>query len=337
MARVPLTFRALDVGPAADSRLVESFAAAWPSYRAWFLREGETAGPSYAESRAALGWHLPELLGTFDDLCAAVGGGDLEARFLSHWCPPPVATACSLATWTRDSHLLVRSYDYPPLLCDTTVLATSFIGTRVLAMADCLWGAVDGINAHGLAVAIAFGGRAVVGAGFGIGLVVRYVLEVAHDVAEAVAILSRVPVSMSYNVALTDSRGRSAIVEVAPDLSAVVTGRSTAANRQSHGCGEPVTEWPEHAWRSGTVEREAALSALVNDPRATAYDLVGTFLSAPVQRDPRVHEWGTVWTSVYDCDAGTLDLLWPDASWRLSLWDTTGPAVRRAAPTLVAA
>ena len=34
------------------------------------------------------------------------GGGDLGARFLSHWCPPPVATACSLATWTRDSHVL---------------------------------------------------------------------------------------------------------------------------------------------------------------------------------------------------------------------------------------
>ena len=159
----------------------DSFAAAWPSYRAWFLREGIDARPSYAESRGAIAWYLPELLGTFDALCAAVGGGDLEARFLSHWCPPPVATACSLATWTRDAHLLVRSYDYPPLLCDTTVLASSWTGTRVLAMADCLWGAVDGINAHGLAVAIAFGGRPVVGPGFGIGLVVRYLLEVARD------------------------------------------------------------------------------------------------------------------------------------------------------------
>jgi hypothetical protein len=190
---VPPTFRALDVGPAVDPRLAESFAAAWPSYRAWFLREGEAARPSYAESRAALAWHMPELLGTFDDLCAGVGGGDLEARFLSHWCPPPVATACSLATWTRDADLLVR-----------------------------------------------------------------YVLDVA-------------------------------------------------------------------------------LAALVSDPWATAYDLVGGFLRAPVQRDPLVHEWGTEWTSVYDCDAGTLDLLWPGESWRLSLWDTTGVRVRRTPPTLVAA
>lgn len=334
---MPLTFRALDVGPWVDSRLSDSFAAAWPSYRAWFLREGSEARPSYADSRGAIAWHMPELLGTYDALCAAVGGGDLEARFLSHWCPPPVATACSLATWTRDAHLLVRSYDYPPLLCDTTVLASSWTGTRVLAMADCLWGAVDGINAHGLAVAIAFGGRTVVGPGFGIGLVVRYLLEVARTVEDAVAILARVPVSMSYNVALTDAAGGSAIVEVAPDLPALVTGRSTAANRQSHGLAEPVTEWPQHAWRSGTVAREVALAGVVTDPRATAYDVVSTFLSAPVQRDPALHEWGTVWTSVYDCDAGTLDLLWPDETWSLGLWDVTGVRVRRTAPALVAA
>ena len=334
---MPLTFRALDVGPWVDSSLGASFAASWPSYRAWFLREGVEARPSYAESRGAIAWHMPELLGTFDALCAAVGGGDLEARFLSHWCPPPVAAACSLATWTRDAHLLVRSYDYPPLLCDTTVLASSWTGARVLAMADCLWGAVDGINAHGLAVAIAFGGRTVVGPGFGIGLVVRYLLEVARTVHDAVAILARMPVSMSYNVALTDSRGGSAIVEVAPDLPALVTGRSTAANRQSHGHAEPVTEWPEHAWRSGTVAREVALAGVVTDPRSTAYDVVSTFLAAPVQRDPARYEWGTVWTSVYDCDAGTLDLLWPDETWSLGLWDVTGVRVRRDPPALVAA
>ena len=65
--------------------------------------------------------------------------------------------------------------------------------------------------------------------------------------------------------------------------------------------------------------------------------MVSTFLSAPVQRDPALHEWGTVWTSVYDCDAGTLELLWPDETWRLGLWDVTGVRVRRTAPALVAA
>ena len=59
--------------------------------------------------------------------------------------------------------------------------------------------------------------------------------------------------------------------------------------------------------------------------------------SSPVQRDPSVHEWGTVFTSVFDCDRGTLDLLWPDDAWHLSLWDVTGVRVRRSAAVTGAA
>ena len=43
-------------------------------------------------------------------------------------------------------------------------------------MSDCLWGLLDGINDAGLAVSLAFGGRAT-REGFGIPLVVRYLLE----------------------------------------------------------------------------------------------------------------------------------------------------------------
>ena len=182
------TFRALDAGSYVGDLLPGLFAEAWPSYRAWFLRDGEGDRPSYVESAGQLRWHMPELAATYDALVAAVGGGDLEARFLSHWCPPPTATACSLAVWNRSQHLLVRNYDFPTELCDLTALSSQWNGTRVLAMSDCLWGAVDGINEHGLAVAIAFGGRQIVGPGFGIGLVVRYILEVASTTADAIAI-----------------------------------------------------------------------------------------------------------------------------------------------------
>lgn len=291
------------------------FAAAWPSYRAWFGSEGDHVRPSYAECSDQLRTHLPELAATYDALVKAVGGGDLEARFLSHWCPPPVATACSLAVWNRGPNVLVRSYDFPLQQCDTTVLASAWSGPRVLAMSDCLWGAVDGINEHGLAVAIAFGGRRVVGPGFGIGLIVRYLLEVARSVGEAVEILHRVPVSMAYNVALLDRSGQGAVVVVAPDRPAVVTPYLSAGNRQG------VTEWPEHAAMCATVEREQALGAAMSDPGVTAADLVGTFLRAPVWRDPATTPWGTVYTAAYDPNWGTLDLLWPDDAWRLSVHD----------------
>jgi len=321
---VDVTFRALDAGSSVDRWLPGLFAAAWPSYLAWFLSEGEAARPSYAESAGQLRWHMPELAGTYDALVEAVGGGDLQARFLSHWCPPPLATACSLGVWPGGPNMLVRNYDYPLQQCDTTVLASAWQGPRVLAMSDCLWGAVDGVNEHGLAVAIAFGGRRVVGPGFGIGLVVRYLLEVARSVAEAIEILSRLPVSMAYNVGLVDRLGHGAIIAVAPDKPAVVTPSLTAGNRQG------PTEWPEHAAMCATVEREEALGVAIADPQTTAAGLVAMFLRAPVWRDPATTPWGTVYTAAYDADWGTLDLLWPNDSWRLSVHDVVeGSRVRR--------
>ena len=72
-------------------------------------------------------------------------------------------------------------------------------------MSDCLWGLLDGINDAGLAVALAFGGRQRARAdGFGITLVVRYLLETCDTVEQACATLARLPVHAPYNLTLAD-------------------------------------------------------------------------------------------------------------------------------------
>ena len=312
---VEVTFSAVDTMTTGEAGLAERFVSAWPAYRRWYLRDGEAARPEYVECRHALQAHLPELVPTYDRMVAAVGGGDLAARFLSHWNPPPLFAACSLAAWSREGHVLVRNYDYPPTLCDAMVVRSRWNGTSVMAMSDCGLGALDGVNAHGLAVAIAFGGRKVVGDGFGIGIVVRYVLELAHDVPEALEMLERVPVHLAYNVALQDSAGRSAIAYLSPDRAMVVSGGATAGNRQG------ATEWPEHAEFSATEDREAAMVAAVTDPAMTAAQLAKLFLEPPLYRPTALSTWGTVYTAVYDADRRTLDLRWPDDAWALSLDD----------------
>ena len=310
------TFRSIDADAALDGRLVDYFGAAWPAYQKWYLSQGEAARPTYAECAQAIRTHLPELSATYDSLVEAVGGGDLEARFLSHWCPPPLFAACSLmtiTTATHDRNVLLRNYDYPPLLCDNTMLRSRWHGTPVMAMTDCLWGALDGVNAHGLSVAIAFGGRPVVGTGFGIGLVVRYLLEFAATVDDAVAMLRRVPVQLTYNVALVDASGASAIVYVAPDREATVSGVITAANRQ----GETV--WPEHAEFCATVVREDAMAALAQNQTLGLPQLIDQFLTPPIHRSTAASTWGTVYTAAYDCDARSVELAWPDDRWGLAL------------------
>jgi predicted choloylglycine hydrolase len=326
-----VTFRSvveLQPGPALGSL----FGVNWPAYRNWFLRDGEEARPSYAVCQRALAAHVPELLPTWERLVELVGGGDLESRFLSLWEPPPFFAACSVATWTRDGRPgLVRTYDYVPALCETTVLTSAFCGRRTVAMADCLWGALDGMNEDGLAVAISFGGRRVVGRGFAVTLLVRYLLEHCSDVPAALDAIYAVPVNLAYNVALVDRSGASALVVLAPDHEpAVIHGEVCAANRQGR------TEWHEHAVMSETVVREAAMAAALADPAMTRDGLEQIFLTEPVHRPLERHTWGTVYTASYDVIERSLRLLWPsDEAWEVQL-DTAVPGeiTRRTMTTL---
>ncbi len=77
-------------------------------------------------------------------------------------------------------------------------------------MSDCLWGLLDGMNDAGLAVSLTFGGRRVLGDGFGIPIVVRYLLETCDDVASARETLARLPYSLAHNLTRGRSRRRGA-------------------------------------------------------------------------------------------------------------------------------
>lgn len=65
----------------------------WHAYSRWFVRDGVRSRPTYFMSLKALRTHMPELLPTYEAIVAAAGGGDLEARFLSMWCPPSMSAA----------------------------------------------------------------------------------------------------------------------------------------------------------------------------------------------------------------------------------------------------
>jgi predicted choloylglycine hydrolase len=319
LAVTSVTFRsAVEQRPGQSMRAL--FDLWWPSYHRWFLRDGERNRPSYAQSLRALRRHMPELVPAYENLVELVGGSDLEARFLALWDPPPFFAACSIAAWTREGNpSLVRTYDYVPALCETTLLTTSFGRRRTMAMSDCLWGALDGVNEDGLAVALAFGGRRSVGRGFAVTLLLRYLLEQCGDVAQALEAIPAVPVNLSYNIVLVDAGGDSALVQVAPDHPPVVLREPVCACNRQGG-----TEWPEHAAQTETELREAVLAAALADPAMTLERLEQQFVTEPVFRHPALHTWGTVYAAGYDARARSVRLMWPDASWPMQL-DTAQP------------
>ncbi len=176
-------------------------------------------------------------------------------------------------------------------------------------MSDCLWGALDGINASGVAVSLSFGGRQEVGVGFGIPLILRYVLEFATNTQEAVAMLKRLPVHMTYSVAVCDRHNDTAMVFMAPDRAAEVSPLRVVANHQNY------VEWPRHAAVTHSVERQAALSyALAYG--ATPDSVIHGMLEAPVFQDAYALGYGTLYTAVYRPQDLSATLLWRGESWQ---------------------
>ncbi|HMU51768.1 MAG TPA: C45 family autoproteolytic acyltransferase/hydrolase, partial [Geminicoccaceae bacterium] len=245
-------------------KLAAIFARYWPGYRAFWAREGVDARPSRAECAAALRRHMPELVPVWRALVEAVDGGDEQARFLSLWCPPDFRHGCTQAIWARRPYAILRNYDYPPTMFDAVLLRAGLTGSDTLAMADCVWGVLDGLNRAGLALSLAFGGRDASGPGFGITLVLRYLLETCADVDEALAALRRIPVHLCYNIALLDRSGNHATVEVSPDRGVELRAGTISANRQGG------SSWPDSVYLHDTVRREALLAAAMSNPAETA-------------------------------------------------------------------
>src|SRR5450755_2621181 len=186
MTLVTLDFHAIDE-PEPGGRWQRRFKDAWPSYRSWFLRDGDASRPTYAEARRMLRLHMPELVPVWEHLAELAGGGDLQARFLSMYDTPPLAPGCSQAVYDRGSEpVLVRNYDFHPGRFEGVIAGTRLTGRRVVGTSDCMWGLVDGLNEDGLAASITFGGEHGAGRGFAIPIVIRYLLETCDSVPGAI-------------------------------------------------------------------------------------------------------------------------------------------------------
>ncbi len=312
---IPLTLRAFGEDEPGE-RMATQLSAAWPAFRRWW-QEGANARPGTDEARARLEQHMPELVPTWQRLTAMLGDDPEAGAALALWNPPPFLTGCSQAAVLPGGPALVRNYDWDYRLFDATVARTAYGGRQVLGMLDCLWGLLDGVNDAGLALSLTFGGRPQVGEGFGIPLVIRYVLQVCGTVEEAVRALRRIPVHMSYNVTALDRGGSRATVYLAPDRPAHVTGRAVATNHQG------TVEWAPYAAAIRTVERQEQLEELLV-AGADVPAVVAALLRPPLYATRFGAGFGTLYTAEYRPAEGMARYHWPGQIWTHAL-DQLGP------------
>lgn len=289
------------------------FRELWPLFRKWYLAEGNAARPTYLECERALRTHMPAFVPTWERLVELAGGGDVEARFLSLYCPPPYLSGCSQAVWTNPGPILVRNYDYSPFLTEKLVWRTVWNNRAVIASTDCLVGVLDGINGAGLAVSLSFGGSRETGTGFGAPMVVRYLLEFCENVHEAADVLRRIPVHMAYNIMMLDADGDYLTAFTTPDGPTIIRRTPATTNHQDR------VAWPRHAEATATLERERRLFELLGNRKLSQADIVARFLKPPLYQTEYARGYGTLYTAVYNTASRTAEFIWPDNRWTLPM------------------
>jgi predicted choloylglycine hydrolase len=290
-----------------------SHEAMWPAYRTWYLKEGDSARPDLATCRRMLSEHMPELVPTYERLVELAGGDELAARFLSLYRPPGFVVGCSQGAWTRDGvPVLVRNYDYPASRAEGIVYSTAWTGRRVIGMSDCLWGLLDGINDAGLAASLTFGGRRAVGDGFGIPLVIRYILETCENAGEARGMLARIPVHAAQNVTLLDRTGAVVTACLSPDREPEFSSVPAATNHQRED------DWPDYARAVRTFERERYVLELLDEPELTPERFVQSFLEPPLYSTAFTRGFGTIYTAAYFPADGCAEYRWRGFTWTQS-------------------
>ena len=302
------TFRALSEdapGPVWQRR----FRALWPAYKRWFLRYGEADRPTYLESAKALARYLPRLVPVYEAMVDLAGGGDHAARFLAQYCPPPLFRGCSQAVYLADEAVMVRSYDYSPYVFDGILMRTRFEQRRVIAMLDCMSGVLDGINDDGLAVSMSFGGREEFGEGFGISILLRYLLEFAGNVQEACELIQNIPVQGAYNILLLDRDNHYRTAALAAGREAQFLDARVSTNHQAD------SHWPLYENKVHTHARHAFLSDLsaarVHDARGFARQ----FLQPPLYHTRFARGFGTLYDAAFYPQRFACEYFWPEQTW----------------------
>ncbi len=304
-ALIQKRFQAIDEAFPGEKWLTH-YQAAMPAYRKWFASEGEIKRPSLDECRHALQSFMPELVPLWEHLLRITQADEQDARLLSFYCPAPYLSGCSQAVWTRYAPILVRNYDYAPDFCEGRILKTHWHQTHVIASTDCLWGVLDGMNEHGLSVSLAFGGHESITEGFGIPIILRYVLEFCRTVDEAVSVLNRVPAHMAYNVTLLDAYGQVRTVELTPFFTPIVTYKPLAVNHQGD------LEITNYALFSNSYERQQCLISKLYDPLSSVESFVNAFEYSPLFSNNYAQGFGTLYTAIYNPQLRAMEYRWPN-------------------------
>ena len=261
-----------------------------PAYQRWYFASTGLPRPNYRTCNQQFKKYFPELIPFYETMLKLAGDTDFAARLLSFYTPPPYLTACSQVVCLNENPALLRNYDYVPHLFEGVIWKTNWL-QPVIYVSDCLWGALDGINASGLCLSLAFGGSKAIGKGFGIPIILRYVLETCSTTQQAIEILSKIPTHMAYNITIIDAHNQYVTLFLHPNNKIVITKNQIATNHQQ------TIEWEKYNDLTQSTQRFDTLQHTLN--KSTPNTLLKALLKPPLFVSNKNKNYFTLYTSVY--------------------------------------
>ncbi|SDX05367.1 C45 family autoproteolytic acyltransferase/hydolase [Paenibacillus sp. CF384] len=253
------------------------------------------------EAGQMLAQYMPELLPDYKALLSVFPNRPGQAQMLALYNLPPFFSGCSNSISLRLDHpTLIRNYDFGINEFSGVIRHEPLPeGGWIIGSAEYGWGYLDGLNHHGLAAAITFGGSFTVGDGFSIPLIVRYVLATAATVSEAVKRLRSIPHRLAQNISLLDLEGDYAVVYASPEGVTVEHGLICCTNHQQE---RPESGQGENC----TLERFDHLFQMAGNISAA------DFLQEPLYNRQYSDSFGTLYTVEIDPLSKSVHYHWPE-------------------------
>ena len=134
---------------------------------------------------------------------------------------PVEIRGCTAFAYSKDNRVIYgRNNDLPPYLKNgsKSEIYSPLNGNRFNITTSSFINGEEGINEHGLAVAMTFvmTGLENIQAGFNSCFIVRYLLEKANSTENALLLLMKLPIASNCNILIADKNGEMSVVECTP-------------------------------------------------------------------------------------------------------------------------
>ncbi|AQU78697.1 acyl-CoA--6-aminopenicillanic acid acyltransferase [Planococcus faecalis] len=192
-----------------NSIILENRQKQWKAKRPRFKIDVAKTAEAYSKFAPRI-WHelmgLQESLGLpMEEVLRDFGGYRIDA----------MPSGCSIVTGTD---FMVRNYDFHPQTYEGrfSLFQPDDGGYATIGPTSRIIGRMDGMNEKGLAMGYNFTHRKKPGDGFVCYLIGRIILETCATIEEAVELLKQLPHRGSFSYIVTDTSGRTRIIEASP-------------------------------------------------------------------------------------------------------------------------